>query len=93
MKIKIEIDGAEALNDFIPALLRKHDETSHKLAHIFIDAVTSNWHQSVEGYEHCKMVINTHNLSAEKVTVSLKDGDWSDGIANATTSFNTPPKE
>ena len=52
MRIKIEIDGAEALNDFIPALLRKHDETSHKLAHIFIDAVMSNWHQSVEGYEH-----------------------------------------
>ena len=51
MRIKIEIDGAEALNDFIPALLRKHDKTSHKLAHIFIDAVTSSWQQSVERYE------------------------------------------
>lgn len=62
MKLKIEVNGTEALNDFIPALLRKHDETSHKLAHIFIDAVTSSWNNAAEGYDHCKKVIEAHNI-------------------------------
>lgn len=41
--IILELDGIETIETIIPALLRKQDEVSHKLASQLIKAVTDKW--------------------------------------------------
>ena len=42
-KVTVELDAIETIETLIPALLRKQDEVSHKLAGILINAVTNKW--------------------------------------------------
>jgi|TARA_R100000149_G_scaffold31482_1_gene12135 hypothetical protein len=41
--VTLELDGIEAIETIIPALLRKQDEVSHKLAGLIIKAVSDKW--------------------------------------------------
>ena len=42
-KVTVELDAIETIETLIPALLRKQDEVSHKLAGILINAITDKW--------------------------------------------------
>ena len=46
--LTIELDGIETIETIIPALLRKQDDVSHKLAGLLIKAVTRKWTTSVD---------------------------------------------
>ena len=47
--LTIELDGIETIETIIPALLRKQDDVSHKLAGLLINAVTRKWIDSTKG--------------------------------------------
>ena len=47
--LKIELDVVETIETIIPALLRKQDDVSHKLAGLFIQSVKDKWIDSTKG--------------------------------------------